>query len=441
MLEKLLAFRETNTGNEGPITIFPAFDLKPGQKAETEYQHFFEELSGADSHIEFTTAGRILKNLQCLEKLFFTGCPVRQDAHPSPRRFLTEYPEAGGIYAKMIHTRVFINQLRGDKSRKQSALEELWKAQDSAIYSPAGIKNPQVRKAAYGALLEAEKITQERDLLSPSLSVFDYDLDGQDEYVFQDERINCNIKLLGAGLFELDYIPGTWNFLDIFTNGRRNGSSAVRRRSFTEYLVPGKNPPQLNWQGIEGSRFCGNELYEAVELDRVHRQVQFRLNPAESLPLGKIEIKKTWFLKRNVLTLHYELLNTGSQTENFFLVPSVDLSFSGCNDSFLKILAVKNSKETVNMEGQNEFGLEDIGGLEFRDLKNEIVILLEANKHFNARLFNIETANPGLQQADIAAENGKIPSEYQFTCIMPVLPIVLDSNKSWDIVFSLKISS
>jgi len=46
-----------------------------------------------------------------------------------PRQFLVRYPEANGIYSKMMYTHILINQLRGDKYRKRTAREELWKAQ------------------------------------------------------------------------------------------------------------------------------------------------------------------------------------------------------------------------------------------------------------------------------------------------------------------------
>ncbi|MCL2833656.1 MAG: DUF1925 domain-containing protein [Treponema sp.] len=447
LLEKLLACRNTN---EGPVIIFPAFNLKPGEAAETGYQHFFEELSGADSDIEFTTTGRLFRNLINPEKLYFTVYPA---VRPSPRRFLTEYPEADGIYAKMIQTRVFISQLRGDKSRKQSALEELWKAQDSAIYSPAGISNPAVRKAAYRALLEAEKIAREKDPFTPTLSVFDYDLDGRDEYIILDEKINCSIKSQGAGLLELDYIPRTWNFLDIFAGCRENNAAEAvraaaqsgaaqsaagqaRRLSFTEYLAPGKTLPAIGWQGINGSCFCGDKFFETAELERIHRQITFSLGPEKDRPCGNIGIKKTWLLKRNVLTLQYSLTNTGTETEDFFLVPSVDFSFSGCLDSYLKIFTVRESaRENLNPAGnssaagnsctaENSFSAENLNSLEFRDLKNETVVLLDCSRRFSAGIFH-----------------AVIDDVYQFTCVMPVLPVALEGGKTWDTVFSLKISS
>jgi hypothetical protein len=100
----------------------------------------------------------------------------------------------------------------------------------------------------------------------------------------------------------------------------------------------------------------------------------------------------------------------------------MDLSFSGRDDSSLKILASRGSaKEGLSLSA--EFTVENTVGLEFRDIVNEVVLNLESSRASNMRIFNIE------------------PEQYQFTCIMPVFPISLDAGKVWDNVFTLKISS
>jgi hypothetical protein len=322
----------------------------------------------------------------------------------------------------MIHTRVLINQLRGDKSRKRAALEELWKAQDSAIFSYNFLKDSMVRKAAYRALLEADNITREKGSFAPS-SVFDYDLVGEDEYVFQDDKLNCYIKARGASLLELDFLPAAWNYLDTWVSSLATSlKSKECRRSFADYLFPGKNLPAISWQGIKGARFCGAENYQCAAFDRVRRSIQFILPPQEGMTLANIEIKKTLSLKRSIITVKYELKNYGKETEHFILIPSVDLSFSGRDDSSLKILTSQGTaKEGISLS--DELTVENTGGLEFRDLINEVVLSLESSRASNMRIFNIG------------------PEQYQFTCIMPCFAISLDAGKVWDNVFTLKISS
>ena len=438
---------------EEEVIVFPIAPAEQNSASEdnhpvVEYEKFFGVLSNVDLKVKFTLPSRIYKNLRFLRKNYFSGVwipghnsgqAVKPAIQPTihPRQFLVKHPEAGGIYAKMIHVHTLINnQLRGDKTRKLTALEELWKAQDSGIFrlSSPGLFHSPVRKAAYRSLLEAEKITREKGKITPSLSVFDFDLDGEGEYIFQDDKLNCCIKSRGACVFELDYFPCAWNYLDTMASGEvsPNGPDrgGERRYAFADWLVPvNKAYITTGPDGIPGGRFCGNEEYEVSEIDRLQRRVTFNLPPKPGLPCGEIEIVKTWQLKKNSISLEYVLSNSGSKPLSFIFSPSVDLSFSGENEGFLKVLSVKDKdgeKETIAPNSQDT--IRDIRILEFQDLKNEAVVNLESNRVFDARIFHIRAGLSGRE-------------EYQSTCLMPLLSVSLDRGKTWKAAFSLKINS
>ena len=401
------------------IIVFTAGKEAPSEPGKG-YEVFFEELSNADPLVEFTTPFKIHKNLRGLHKVYF----------PSvwPRQFLADHPEAGGIYAKMIYVHSLINnQLRGDKTRKRTAREELWKAQDSGIFrlgsvSSPGLLHSPVRKAAYSALLEGEKITREKGKFTPSLSVFDFDLDGEGEYVFQDEKLNCCVKSRGACVLELDYLPAAWNYLDTLS---KNGE---RRCAFADWLAPARTLPEdLGPDGIKGGRFCGLEEYEVSETDRVRRRIKFKLPPKTALPWGEIEIEKTWQLKKNSLALEYVLKNCGQKSERFIFSPTVDLSFPGEGEDFLRIHAYREGeKESFAYNGAVDF--QKVRVLEFQDVKNEAVITLESSRNLEGRIFHIRSGIPGRE-------------EYQSTCLMPLLTVSLEGGKTWKAAFSLKVTS
>jgi hypothetical protein len=403
------------------VTAFPAgFGNESAGENELKFHRLFEEFSNADPRIEFSTPGRIFKTLKGLDKIYFAG---GREGGPHPRRFLVDYPEANGIYAKTVHTHVLINQLKGDKSRKRIALEELWKAQDSGVFSPCkgslpGLCRSQVRKAAYRALLEAEKITREGKPFTPSLSVFDFNLNGTGDYLFQDEKLNCYVRSRGASIFELDYLPRTWNYLDTFAEPEAAGSPRTDRRcAFADWLVPaGKD--------IAKGRFLGAEDFEVSETDRVRKTARFRLPAKEGFLFGAIETEKVWQLNKNLLRLVYTLRNTGEKNEAFSLVPGIDFAFPGEGDAFVRTMAVKENVKEGVAAGKEVF-VRNAGALEFRDIKNEAVISLESGRNFNARIFPVR--------------NGL--GEYQSTCIMPLLPVSLKPGESWEITFSLRISS
>jgi len=435
ILKKLL---ERLPDGEYPVMIFP-FEGEGG--FQIEYEKLFEEFSAADPGIEFTVPARVFRNLHFLKKAYFP-CVLAPEYDTgsgiiNPRQFLADHPEAGGIYAKMIHVHTLINnQLRGDKSRKRIALEELWKAQDSSIFClgssavPGFLRSP-VRKAAYRSLLEAEKITREKGKFTPSLCVFDFDLDGEGEYIFQDDKLNCFVKTRGAGIFELDYLPGSWNYLDTLTPaaGGSGPKGGVRRCAFVDWLVPSKTSPEdAGPGGIRGGFFCGNEEYEVSETDREKRRVTFRLPPRATLPFGDIKIEKTWQLKKNSLALEYALENTGMKLLSFIFCPQTDLSFPGEGGEFLRIMILREGEKEGSVF-ERAVTVKNVRALEFQDIKNETVIALESSRAFDARILHIRSP-------EISG-----PENYQSTCVMPFLRVSLEAGKTWKAAFSLKINS
>jgi len=416
--------------------------LVPGKnEGRRDYDKIFGELSKADPQIEFTTAARLFKNLTALKKAYFSGVWSSGENGMYPRQFLSDHSEADGIYAKMIYVHTLINnQLRGDKTRKRTAMEELWKAQDSGVShlgssAYPGLLHSPVRKAAYRSLLEAEKITREKKKFTPSLSVFDFDLDGEGEYILQDDKLNCFIKMKGAGIFELDYLPCTWNYMDTLapadsptaaTAGSFSGSE--RRCAFVDWLFPENTAPEaLGPNGAKGGRYCSVEKYEVSEIDRVRRKVIFGLPPKPALPFGDIGIEKTWQLKKNSLSVEYALKNSGPKEINFIFSPSIDLSFPGTGDAFLRVLAVRD-EEKESISAEEAVTVKNAKALEFQDIKNEAIINLEANRNFDGRLFHLCTPDCGKE-------------EYQSTCFIPMFPVSLESGKNWKVSFSLKITS
>ena len=433
ILERLL---EEIPDGEYHVMVFP---FEGEGRAQPEYEKFFEELSAADSRIEFTVPARVIKSLRLLKKVYFPG--VWKPEYDSgcwiinPRQFLADHSEAGGIYTKMIYVHTLINnQLRGDKARKRTALEELWKAQDSGIFRLGSVSSPgllcsAVRKAAYRSLLEAEKITREKGKFTPSLSVFDFDLDGEGEYIFQDDKLNCCVKSRGAGIFELDYLPGAWNYLDTMAAAGDDAKDAAGRRAFIDWLAPAKTLPEdAGPEGVRGGYFCGSEEYEASEADRVKRRVTFTLPPRTALPFGEIKIEKTWQLKKNSLVLEYVLENTAKKPLSFIFCPQTDLSFPGEAADFLRILIQgEGGKEAVASD--RPVTLKNTKALEFQDIKNETLIVLESSRAFDARLFHVRSA-------ELPAS-----ANYQSTCVMPFLRVSLEGGKTWKVAFSLKMSS
>jgi hypothetical protein len=428
VLDRLI--RET-ASQETLVTVFPErlFAGEDAGSAEACYGRFFESLSRVSDDVEFTTPAKYYKSLGQLHKAYFPG--------DEGRNFLIDYPEANDLYAKMMFTHTLINQLRGDKSRKQNAREELWKAQGYTLFSPGtdaasspdgsgDIRRASLRKAVYKALLGAEKICRDQGKFTPSLLAFDFDFDGSQEYLFQDRNINCYVTSAGASIFELDYLPKTWNYLDTFSGDR------FRRTAFADQL----SPPDYSFADaresrFEGVRFCGREQFKLLDMDRSHGRADFKLpaQDGEASYLDRIEIEKQYLLKQDTLRVRYTLINRGDAPALFKFIPRIDFSFSGGGDDLLKVFRSHAQENEPAIHGGAE--ISNVRGLEFRDIKNELTLSLTADQNFDGWILPIHSSFP---------LRGAMITQYQSTCLMPAMALTLKPEEQWKTEFKLNIS-
>jgi len=404
------------------ISIFPQkINVEQGKSPVHAWCRFFEDLSRCENYAETVVPGKLVKGLKSLRKRCFPDSSDSAD-RISSRRFIIMHPEAGGIYAKMVFTNVLINQLRGDKSRKLSAHEELWKAQGSALFCKPGQKglhNHLLRNAAYSALLGAERVTREKTKFVPSLVPYDFNMDGAQEWLFQDIRINCYVQSTGGGIFELDYLPKAWNYLD--TCG---GRSAFADR----LLPPDFKTEDLVCDTVDGARQCRNERYECSELDKVRRKLCLTLHGSlkPKTPFGAIAIDKVYVLKKDAVHTGYILTNGGAEKADFQFAPEIDLALPGEGDAFARFFACKSAQPDAPLTQPLFRGAD---GLKIHDIKNEVQITLSANRPFDAKVVPVY-ARDEVTGAQL----------YQSLCVMPMLPVSLEPGEKWEVEFSLRFS-
>lgn len=460
-------------GGEKIVTVFVerSFLGEASALDEGRFCAFLDFLARSDDSFERTLPSRVLKVHQPHCKAYFPSSAERsvmfwamdenrrratsefspvdsESADPDeppvffgafPRHFLTRYPEANGIYTKMIYTHILINQLRGDKYRKRTAREELWKAQGCDSFwhvSDGGIYRNHLRKAVYGALIAAEKITREKGIFIPSVTPLDLNLDGDREFLFQGSDLNCYVKPLGGALFELDLLSKAWNYVDTFTRRRESyvdGDSVVddyTRSAFVDRLLH----PQIGLKDAVANNFpysrnCAAERYEEISIDRVHQDLSLRKSANLAGPFGGIEIVKRYQLKKNTLVVNYTLSNRGEKPERFNFAPEIDLSFAGEGTEHQR-LCVRSSAPAQDPSPLAESEFRGIDELSIEDVRNGVQVILSSASAFDLWTFPIRT---------VCRIGGVTAEAYQATCCMPVLPVILVPGESWDTKFTLRI--
>ncbi|MDR1148142.1 MAG: DUF1926 domain-containing protein [Spirochaetaceae bacterium] len=375
-----------NNGAEKIVSVFPPCfnNRNPEPLTETSAHYFLSDLSEYENKIDFSLPSKLIKNLVSRRKIYFSQKAVK--------KCLIEYPEKNYLYAKMTFVRALIDQLRGDKISKRSAYEELWKAQNHDLFCGApqsGINQASIRNAAYHALLDAEKITREYKAFLSSLIVFDFNFDGVNEYLFQSEDINCFISETGASIFELDYLPRSWNYC---------GAASVdgKRYSFSDMIAP----PGFSYKSVinkdySGARLCGEERYEMTAIDRQRHKLSFKLPALDdsnflnnfSNTFSNMEIEKSYNFKNDEISVSYCITNKSNTKQEFIFIPELNISFSNDDETRLRVYSYNEYESFSNhsekmiappLEGGG-LTISDAAAIDFQDMDNEVIINLSAD--------------------------------------------------------------
>ena len=411
--------RRHETG-EAVVSIFPGRAILDGGGSQDEaWNRFFEELSLCEGFVETVSPGKVFRRLKGLRKVYIPDSHGDRDSVPA-RRFIIEHPEAGRLYSKMIFTNMLVTQLRGDKSRKISAYDELWKSQSGALFcrtGRGGIQDNTLRNAAYGAMLGAERITREAGKFEPSLLSFDFDLDGEIEWLFHDTKLNCYVKPRGGGIFELDYLPKAWNYLD----------TCGDRVAFADRLLPaGTKAGSLEIGAMAGARNCHNERYEPGDIDKVKRRLHLGLPQGlpqgtdPKAPFGFMEIEKRISLRKDAVLVRYSLANRGAEKADLCFSPEIDLSLPGESDAFVRFFACRSGEADRAISG----AIQSVDAVKIHDIRNEVQLTLAASKPFDGRILPVHVSD-GI---------------FQVFCIMPLFHLSLGAGKAWETEFTLRFS-
>jgi len=404
------------TGFSGSVIacVFPEkVYSSPDEAEDAAWNRFFEEISLSENIVETTLPSKILKNNYVFKKGSFPDSSAFLNDY-NPRRFLIEHDEANCIYSKMIFTNVLISQLKGDKCRKTNAREELWRAQDASLFSPGnGHLRGDLRKEAYSSLLRAERLTRDKGKTISSLIQYDFDLNGIKEFLYQDSKINCYIQLKGAGVFELDYLPKDWNYLDCGCDefGRRTSfSDIITSIDEKVYDAPVFSP--------ENSRLCYLEQYEAEEQEKKGK-LCFKLPACQNnIPFNSIEINKCYLFKKDMLTVSYMLKNTAKETQYFIFVPQIYFSFAGVGKDYVRFYTSDVNGNDLPIDGYL-----DTNNLKILDVSNEVQIILSSSKVFSGCCVPLFNNN-----------------FYQAKNILLGFPVMLKGGETWTNDISLKFS-
>ena len=376
------------------------------------------------------------------------GCdnPAEQvyaDHWQSFRSIMELYPESARLYARMQHTHVLVNQVRGDKYRKMTAREELWRGQSHFAYwhnRTGGIYRSSLRKATYAALIEAEKTTRERGIFIPALSRVDVDLDGEQELLFQGNEINAYVDRRGGRLFELDYLPRNWNYLDTFQRRPEPfhdaatvaaGYDPLPRSAFVDHLLqPEQEFPEFSRGELRSVCDLSVLEYGVAQLDKDHNTIAFQGSCHAADGLVELEISKLFRFGKSRVDVEYRIANSGMEAITAVFASEINLSFHSLEVGELR-LHVRQGR-TKKEVPPDALELEALSDLQFQDLHNNTVVTINPSERPGLWCFPVEAVGILWDHPHWF---------YQSNCVVLRWPIALDPGDSREFSVSLRIEN
>lgn len=227
---------------------------------------------------------------------------------PVKQNLLHVSPFIPGMYAKMMHVHTLINQIRGDKARKNAALEELCRAQNHRLFVRPAEELPAARACVYRRLLTAEKLSRQKGIFSDSLLSFDYDFDGVREYLAQTEILNLYLHPSGGRIFECDVFSSGKNFCG--APGRMQDPDAPERFLFTDYFLSREDLPALRnfCTGVFPQVFSSS-LYQEESLEIARKEVVLKVSGVYGAFDQPVSLKKRFLFKKNGVQVQFILKN------------------------------------------------------------------------------------------------------------------------------------
>lgn len=360
------------------------------------------------------------------------------------RQFLTRYGESNLMYAKMQYTHVLVNQIRGDKYRKQAAREELWRGQSHSAYwhgRHGGIYNNRLRKHVYRSLIEAEKITRERGIFIPSIVTVEFDMDGLPEYLYQGQDINAYIHQEGGHLFELDYLPVGWNYLDTLSRRqerchtakvKKRGYDNEMRKSFMDrFLDPSVTIEQFDRSDYIDLGGFTQTLYQRTEYKRDGHRLGLKAESAVRQGVARVPvtIDKRYIFKRSAVQVEYTLTNCGDRDLTSIFAPEFNLAFLSQEANSLRLFLTTAKRTNVEISPSRAAhpGAKEI---RMEDLINGLTVILSATEADDFWCVPVETVS--------GCPSGT-ETVYQGTCLVPRRQLSIAPDESVSMTITLAI--
>lgn len=321
--------------------------------------------------------------------------------------FLQAYHSNLALYNRMMYVSMIINQCHGDKIRKKAAREMLWSAQNGEAYvcNPDGIfANNALRQNAYKNLTEAEKLVRESSEFKESVTSYDYNGDGFDEYICQMSQYNACISRAAGSICELDVMHDTGNYAD---NMRRIArfdkvDDNYERGLFIEHLFGQEEYTDYTKGQPTGSGIFSRVLFAQKNFDSQKHEIQL-IGKGEFGALQQpVILTKKYIANSNGFTVQFILKNESPIALKAHLVVESNFAqtdFSSADSNSYTVEAIASDEKCTPDAKRSPKTVSKVSFVQINDSVNDISFVYEPNEDASLLCMPISFRRPNSEKA------------------------------------------
>ena len=315
---------------------------------------------------------------------------AQKTVSPTIFDFLLTYRQNRALYNRMLYVSTLINQCKGDKARKKVAREKLWIAQSGEAYvcDPDGVfANNAVRQYAYRNLTEAEKLVREAQTtpFKETLSCYDYDTDGFNEYICAMKQHNSCISLRGAQISELNIIHNTGNYADSPRRIKQfdKVDDKYDRGLFIDHLFTAEEFADYKKGVPTGTGIFSQVVFKQLDFDSHRHEIFLQGSGVFSHMNIAVSLRKKIVANSNGFMIQYILKNEGPfDLKGNFVVESnfAQTDFSSAKANSYAVEVISNEAKTEIDATESPRSVKKISYIQITDSSNDISFVYEPNE-------------------------------------------------------------
>ena len=333
--------------------------------------------------------------------------------------FLYTFNASKKLYNRIMYISLLVNQYKTDKMRKKTAREKLWQAQNGMSLLCTSNEpgcNSAYRQQAYKYLTEAEKMLRGDGQFEESVTCFDYDNDGIDEYVCRMDQYFAYISLAGGCVPELDIMKDTCNYADNLTRKFEfdGCDDNYDRGFFIDHLFT-ESQSELYIKGeLAGDGVFSRIQYSQLKYSQKHHEVQLCAR-AVWKPTGQtVYLRKKYVINSTGMYVQYIIKNESekplkakfaveSNISDVSYMTSAKPGFSieTLDNGEVCMIDMSKSTEQLNKKGK----LANVQIVRISDTPNGISFVFEPNEKCSYCYNPIKFNRPGFDGTKIAPVN------------------------------------